>query len=484
MSEQEFDVLIVGAGISGVGMACHLSDKLPGKKVAILERRARMGGTWDLFKYPGIRSDSDMFTFGYNFRPWTETKTLADGESIRQYVVDTAEEYNVNDHVHYNQKVLKCSWSSDSKRWTVTTLNEDSNEEQTRVCKFFVMASGYYNYDKRYTPDFEGIDDFKGQVIHPQQWPEGLDYAGKKVVVIGSGATAITLVPTMAGTAEHVTMLQRSPTYIASMPARDGLLENLKKWLPEKWVWRIARWKNVRLQRYSYLLSMRYPNFMRKVILGGVKKWTKGAADMRHFTPSYNPWDERLCVVPDGDLFKALHKGTASIVTDHIETFTETGIKLKSGESLEADIVVTATGLNLEMLGGVEIEVDGVIRQPNEVMSYKAVLIQDAPNMAAIFGYTNASWTLKVDVAAAFVCRLLEYMDDKGYQAAVPRDYEDNAIANASAMDSLKSGYVKRGGDRIPRQGKKYPWKVLNHYRRDSEILEKKPIDDGILELS
>lgn len=484
MNEQEFDVLIVGAGISGVGMACHLSDKLPGKKVAILERRARMGGTWDLFKYPGIRSDSDMFTFGYKFRPWTDTTTLAAGESIRQYLVDTAEEYDVNDKVHYNQKVLKCSWSSGAKRWTVTTLNDENNEEQTRVTKFLVLASGYYNYDTGYTPDFPGIDQYKGQVVHPQKWPEDLDYSGKKVVVIGSGATAITLVPTMAEKAEHVTMLQRSPTYIASMPARDKLLDLLKKWLPEKWVWLFARWKNVRLQRYSYLLSMRYPQFMRKVILGQVKKMTKDVADMRHFSPSYNPWDERLCVVPDGDLFKALKDGKASVVTDHIEEFTDSGITLKSGESLEADIVVTATGLQLQMLGGIEMEVDGVTREPKEVMSYKAVLVQDTPNMAAIFGYTNASWTLKVDVAAAYVCRLIKHMDDNGYQSAVARDFEDNLLADTSAMDSLRSGYVKRGGDGLPRQGRKYPWKVLNHYQRDSKVLVKKPIEDGILELS
>jgi cation diffusion facilitator CzcD-associated flavoprotein CzcO len=484
MSEQEFDVLIVGAGISGVGTACHLSEKHPNKKVAILERRARMGGTWDLFKYPGIRSDSDMFTFGYKFRPWTDTTTLADGESIRQYMVDTAEEYDVNERVHYNQKVEKCSWSSETKRWTITSLNEETNQEQVRVTKFLVLASGYYDYDEGYTPDFPGVDNYKGQLVHPQQWPEDLDYSDKKVVVIGSGATAITLVPTLARKAKHVTMLQRSPTYIANMPARDKMLESLKKWLPEKWVWLFARWKNVRIQRYSYLMSMRFPNFMRKVILGDVRKMTKDVADMRHFTPSYNPWDERLCVVPDGDLFKSLKKGKAEIVTDHIETFTESGITLKSGETIEADIVVTATGLNLQMLGGVEIEVDGVTRQPREVMSYKAVLIQDAPNLAAIFGYTNASWTLKVDVAAAFVCRLLQYMDDKGYDVAVPRDFEDSAVADKSAMDSLKSGYVKRGGDKLPRQGKKYPWKVLNHYQRDMKILEKKPIEDGILELS
>lgn len=484
MSEQEFDVLIVGAGISGIGMACHLADTLPGKKVAILERRARMGGTWDLFKYPGIRSDSDMFTFGYRFRPWTETTTLADGESIRQYVVDTAEEYKVDDKVEYNQKVLKCSWSSESKRWTVTSLNEETNEEQTRVTKFLVLASGYYNYDNGYTPDYEGVEDYKGQLIHPQKWPEDLDYAGKKVVIIGSGATAVTLLPTMAETAEHVTMLQRSPTYIASLPARDKLLEGLKKWLPEKWVWNFARWKNVRLQRFSYLMSMRYPNFMKKLILSGVAKWTKGVADMSHFTPSYNPWDERLCVVPDGDLFQSLRKGKASVVTDHIETFIETGIQLKSGERLDADIVVSATGLDLQMLGGIDIEIDGVSREPNQVMSYKAVLVQDAPNLAAIFGYTNASWTLKVDIAAAFVCRLIKYMDDKGFEAAVPRDYEDCTLSDVSAMDALKSGYVKRGGDGLPRQGSKYPWKVLNHYRQDMKILEKKPIEDGIIELS
>lgn len=484
MDEQEFDILIVGAGISGVGMACHLSEKLPDKKVAILERRARMGGTWDLFKYPGIRSDSDMFTFGYRFRPWTDTKTLADGESIRQYVVKTAEEYRVNDCVEYNQKVLKCSWSSESKRWTVTSVDESTDEEQTRVAKFLVLASGYYNYDNGFTPDFDGVENYKGQLVHPQKWPEGLDYEDKNIVVVGSGATAITLVPTLAEKAKLVTMLQRSPTYIASLPARDKLLEGLKKWLPEKWVWAFARWKNVHLQRLSFVMSMRYPKLMKKLILSGVKKWTDGVADMRHFTPSYNPWEERLCVIPDGDLFKALRKGTASVVTGHIETFTETGVKLKSGESLDADIVVTATGLELQMLGGIQIEVDGVTRAPKEAMTYKAVLVQDAPNMAAIFGYTNASWTLKVDISAAFVCRLLRYMDDNGYQVATPRDYENSADPDASAMDSLKSGYVKRGGERLPRQGRKHPWKVLNHYRRDMQVLENKPIEDGILELS
>ena len=484
MQTEHFDVLILGAGISGIGAACHLERQCPGKTYAILERRQSVGGTWDLFRYPGIRSDSDMFTFGFNFRPWTEAKVLADGPSIKGYLSETAAQYGVDRHIRFGTKVTHASWSSQEQRWTVTAETGPEGKVLVLSCDFLIGATGYYNYDTPYRPEFPGEKSFKGQIIHPQHWPENLDYAGKRVVVIGSGATAITLVPSMAGKAAHVTMLQRSPTYIMTVPAIDPLSPKLRRFLPEMLVYRITRTRNVGLQRMLYQASRRAPKAVKRLLLAQVKAQLGGKVDMKHFTPSYNPWDERLCVVPNGDLFKALKKGTASIVTDHIETFTAKGIKLKSGEELEADIIITATGLNVQLLGGVQVEVDGERFKPKDHLTYKGVLVEGVPNAAIIIGYTNASWTLKADIASEYICRVLKHMDAKGYGAVVPKSDGDNAVESETVMGGLSSGYIQRAADNLPRQGSKRPWKVVHDYVRDVPVLRYSPIEDGALHFS
>ena len=390
MSNKHVDVLIVGAGLSGIGAACHLTRKAPNRTYAILERRERIGGTWDLFKYPGIRSDSDMFTLGYNFRPWTEPKVLADGNSIRQYVEDTAEEYDVKKHIRFGRKVIKANWSSADNHWAVETTNEKTGEQETFTANFLFSCGGYYNYDEGYKPDFPGEKDFKGQVIHPQHWPENLDYKGKKVVVIGSGATAVTLVPAMAKEGAKVTMLQRSPTYIATVPEVDQISVGMRRFMPEMMVYRLTRARNIGLQRMVFKLSTQRPKLVRRALLAAAKRQLGDDVDMAHFRPHYNPWDERLCAVPNGDLFKTVRNGDAEIVTDHIERFTETGILLKSGKELDADIIITATGLNLQMLGGVKSTIDGKPVEPRESLVYKGMMLRDVPNMALVFGYTNS----------------------------------------------------------------------------------------------
>lgn len=477
----ERDVLIVGAGISGIGMACHLADDCPDQSMAILERREAIGGTWDLFKYPGIRSDSDMFSFGYKFRPWQEPKTLSDGASIRDYLVDTAAEYKIRDKIVFGVSTQRVEWSSETARWTVTTLEEASGKTQTWRCRYLILATGYYRYDAGYMPDFPGMDRYQGHVIHPQRWPEDLDYSGKKVVVIGSGATAITLLPAMAPKTSHITMLQRSPGYIVSLPSVDQISVILKRFLPDDWVFRFARSRNIKIQRWMYAASKKYPKLMRRLLLGQVKRQLKGCVDMRHFTPSYDPWDQRLCVVPNGDLFKVLRSDKADIVTDHIDTFTETGIQLKSGQELAADIVISATGLNMEMMGGVDIVIDGLPHDPSQGLTYKGVLLESVPNLAMIFGYTNASWTLKADIAAGYVCRLIKHMQAKGYDTAIAEDDDAHAV-DSSIMDALDSNYVARASVSLPRQGDKPPWRVLNHYARDREMLVDDPIEDGVIE--
>ncbi len=482
MSQNHFDVLIVGAGLSGIGAACHLSRKCPDQSFAIIERRQRMGGTWDLFRYPGVRSDSDMYTLGYNFRPWTEPKVLADGPSIREYIVDTADEYGVADKIRYGRRMLSGNFDSGSHLWTVETELEETGEKEIFTCRFLLCCTGYYNYDAGYTPDFPGVADFKRQVVHPQHWPDDLDYSGKKVVVIGSGATAVTLVPAMAPQAEHVTMLQRSPTYIATVPERDELSVKLRRYLPEMAVYRLARARNIGFQRFIFKLSRKKPKMVRRALLSAARRQLEGSVDMKHFTPRYNPWDERLCAVPDGDLFKVLRKGQASVVTDQIDTFTENGLRLQSGEELEADIVITATGLDLQLLGGAALTVDGEARKPNDVLVYKGVMLRDVPNMAMVFGYTNASWTLKADIAAEYVCRLLNLMARKGVQQVVPRDRE-GCDTDKSFLD-LQSGYIQRAAGRMPRQGNKAPWKVLSNYLYDLPRLRYGAIEDDTLEFS
>jgi monooxygenase len=482
MSEQ-YDVLIVGAGLSGIGMACHLQMQCPGKRVGILERRNAIGGTWDLFRYPGVRSDSDMFSFGFKFRPWHALKVLADGPAIRQYVTDTAREYGVDKNIQFGVRITRASWSSEQSCWTLTAVDEASGETRSFRCNYLISCTGYYNYDKGYLPDFPGVKNFKGQCIHPQFWPEQLDYRGKRVVVIGSGATAVTLVPAMAPDAAHITMLQRSPSYIFSVPGYDKISEVLNKVLPERWVYGMARWRNITLQRWIYKASLRWPQRMRALLLSGVRKQLGKDFDMRHFTPSYNPWQERLCAVPDADLFKAINSGKASVVTDHIDTFTERGIRLKSGQELEADIVVTATGLQIQVFGGVEMDIDGKQRPISDLLTYKGTLLQDVPNMAWIFGYTNAPWTLKADLSADYVCRLLNHMDRSGATVSIARAPE-GAAEDDNIFGSLQSGYVQRGKGTLPRQGRALPWRVLHNYERDRAMLQDQAIAEAGLEFS
>lgn len=479
--QNEFDVLIIGAGLSGIGMACHLARESPGQRVGIIERRQAIGGTWDLFRYPGIRSDSDMFSFGYAFRPWNELKVLADGPAIRQYVQDTAREYGVDKKIRFGLKTISADFSTANDRWTVVALDEASGTEHRFSARVLISCTGYYNYDKGYLPDFPGVKAFKGRVVHPQHWPEDLDYSGKKVVVIGSGATAVTLVPAMAGKAAKVTMLQRSPSYIFSVPGVDKLSGALGKVLPDPLVYKLARTRNIVLQRWMYRAAKRWPEATRKMLLASVKKQLGDKVDMRHFTPRYMPWDERLCAVPNGDLFRALRQGKAEVVTDHIDTFTETGIRLKSGQTLDADIIVTATGLQIQVFGGVSLRVDGKPCTVNQLMTYKGTLLQDVPNMAWIIGYTNASWTLKADIAAQYLCRLINHMDANGLTRFTARA-PDGEMQDETIMDSLGSGYIQRARDTLPRQGRDKPWRVLHSYADDKPMLLDGPIDDGVLE--
>jgi len=481
MQQEHVDVLIVGAGISGIGAACHLSRECPAKSFAILERREDLGGTWDLFRYPGIRSDSDMMTFGYKFRPWKETRILADGPSIKRYVRETAREYDVHRKIRYGLKVTRASFSSERATWTVEAIREATGETERYTCNFLIGCTGYYNYDTGYRPSLPGEPDYTGRIIHPQHWPEDLDYRGKRVVVIGSGATAITLIPSMADDAEHITMLQRTPSYIMSVPANDSMAESLYRRLPDWLVYRLIRGRNIRLQRFIYNISQRRPKLVRRLL----RKWTRrhvgDQVDPGHFQPDYDPWDQRMCIVPDGDLFKKLRDGEASVVTGEIETFTENGIRLKDGTELEADLVIAATGLELELLGGMQLEVDGEYVDVSKRLTYKGVMLEGVPNAAVMIGYINASWTLKVDIACEYVCRLLNYMGRKGYDRVVPRDREGN-ITDGTIMDKLQAGYVQRAANRLPRQGLKYPWRVLHDYRSDVPKLTRGPIADRHLE--
>jgi monooxygenase len=480
MAQKHFDVLIVGAGISGIGVASHLTMESPNKTFAILERRQAIGGTWDLFRYPGIRSDSDMSTFGYQFRPWTESKVLADGEAIRGYVADTAREYKLLNKIHFGHWVKKANWSSTHKHWQVEVHNNTTNSSEIWTANFLMGCTGYYNYDKGFQPNYPNQENFKGQLIHPQHWPENLDYAGKKVVIVGSGATAITLVPAMAPTAGHVTMLQRSPTYIAAIPSVDFAYDAMKKVLPAKVAYNLTRGRNIRLQNYIFRLSHTSPKVVKNLLLSAVKHQVGKNVDMKHFTPNYNPWDQRLCVVPDGDLFKTIKSGKASVETDHIERFTETGILLKSGKEIEADIVVSATGLNVQILGGIEATIDGKPLKTSEHMMYKGVLLSDVPNASIIVGYINASWTLKVDVAAQYFTRLLNYMDKKGYTVVTPKG-DASQLMDDTVMGSLGAGYIQRAADQLPRQGLNAPWRVSMNYLQDRVELKEASFEDDVL---
>ena len=483
MNVEHVDVLIVGAGLSGIGAAHHLQERCPGKSFVLLEARDTLGGTWDLFRYPGIRSDSDMYTFGYRFRPWLGEKSLADGPSILEYIRETAEEAGIDKKIRYNHKVLRGEWSSETCLWTVDAKRSDTGEDVRFTAGFVYNCSGYYRYDEGYTPDFPGMDDFQGEIIHPQHWPEELDYNGKKVVVIGSGATAVTLIPSMADDTAHITMLQRSPTYVASVPSKDAIAIGLRKVLPEKQAYMLTRWKNIVRSIYIYQMSQRRPEevkaFLRNEI---IKQLPEGYPVDIHFKPRYNPWDQRLCAVPSGDLFKAISAGKASVVTDTIETFTEKGIRLTSGEEIEADIVVTATGFTLQMMGGAELVVDGERVNLNERMTYKSMMLSEVPNSAFTIGYTNSSWTLKADLVSEYVCRLLNHMDEKGYDMLVPRDRDPN-VERAPLMD-FGAGYVQRSIKELPTQGSKFPWRLRMNYIADVVALRLGKLEDGVMEFS
>ena len=456
--EDHLDVLIVGAGLSGIGAAWHLQHRCPERRYALLEAREASGGTWDLFRYPGIRSDSDMYTLGYAFQPWRDPKAIADGPSILAYIRDVAREAGIDRHIRYRHRAIKASWSSERARWTVEVAVGPDGVRRTLTCNFLLMCSGYYDYAQGHEPAFAGIGDYRGRVVHPQRWSDDIDYAGRRVVVIGSGATAVTLVPSMAVTAAHVTMLQRSPTYVVSRPAEDRVANALRRVLPPRLAYALSRWKNVLLGMVFYQLCKRRPDKARALILEGVRQQLGEGFDVeRHFAPRYAPWDQRLCLVPDGDLFHAIRDGRVSVVTDEIERFTATGLRLKSGQELAADLVVTATGLELKLMGGMALEVDGRAVDPAETVTYKGMMLSDVPNLATVSGYTNASWTLKADLVCDYVCRLLNHMRRRGLRQCVAR-LDDPDMPRLPWID-FSSGYIQRSMHLFPRQGDRRPWR-------------------------
>ncbi len=474
---EHLDVLIIGAGISGIGAGCHLTMTAPEQSFAVLEGRDNLGGTWDLFKYPGIRSDSDMYTFGYAFRPWTQGNDIASAASILRYLKETSEAYGVDKKIRYGHRVTKVNWSSPDKRWVVDVAGPDGEFQMS--CKFLLTCTGYYDYDKAYLPKFDGYDDYQGQVVQPQFWPQDLDYKDKTVLVIGSGATAITLVPSMAGETKHITMLQRSPTYVFTRPAADKIANTLRKIFPQKIAYSLARTKNVLLNIFMFHRARTKPEKVREFLSNMAKEELGDSVDVDvHFNPRYNPWDQRLCLIPDSDLFNVLKDGSASIVTDHIERFTKTGVKLKSGGTIDADIIIPATGLNLQFFGGAKTYIDDKEIHAGELINYKGMMFGNVPNMAAVFGYTNASWTLKADLTCGYVARLLNYMDKHSYDIAMPKlsgDIETERLVN------LQSGYFLRALDILPKQGKEMPWRNPENYLKDYKTIRWGKINDGVM---
>jgi monooxygenase len=479
---EHLDVLIVGAGISGISAAWHLQKRCPTKSYAVLESRANLGGTWDLFKYPGIRSDSDMFSLGFRFRPWTSEKAIADGPSILSYLEDTAAEFGIDKHIRYRHKVIAADWSDAENQWTVR-VDRDGEEVDT-TCSFLFACSGYYNYDQGYSPQFPGSEDFGGPILHPQHWPEDLDYQDKKIVVIGSGATAVTLIPALANSgAGHVTMLQRSPSYIGALPDVDTFAARMMRTLPPKPAYMITRWKNILFQSAQYRISRRFPNFMRNTLLTMAKRRLPEGYDVeKHFGPRYKPWDQLLCLAPNGDLFRTIRHGKADVVTDTIDRFTKTGIELNSGDELQTDIIVTATGLNLRLFGGAAILRNGMPVELTETMAYKGMLLSGMPNMAFTIGYTNASWTLKADLVSEFVCRVLNYMDANGYDTVVP-EHPGDAVEERPLMD-FTPGYVLRALDSLPKAGARSPWRLKQNYLLDLRLIRHGRVDDQALRFS
>lgn len=473
------ECVIVGAGISGISAAWHLQQRCPGKSFTILEARADMGGTWDLFKYPGIRSDSDMFTLGFRFKPWTSAKSIADGPSILAYLKEAATENGIDRHMRFNHKVVAADWSDTENRWNLTV--EANGQRTTMSCGFLLACSGYYNYDEGYSPQFPGAEDFAGTIVHPQHWPEDLDYAGKRVVVIGSGATAVTLIPALVNSgAGHVTMLQRTPTYIGALPDVDPVAEKANKYLPAKVAHVINRWKAIIFSTSQYQLSQRFPKYMRKTLLTmAARRLPEGFDVEKHFGPAYKPWDQRLCLAPNGDLFKTIRKGNADVVTDTIERFTEKGIQLTSGEHLDADIIVTATGLNIRFFGGAEVLRNGVPMDLSTSVAFKGMMLSGVPNMVFTFGYTNASWTLKADLTSEYVAKLLNYMDTHGYDTVVPE--EPGEQVERRPFVDLSSGYILRAIDRLPKSGSDAPWRLKQNYLVDLRVIRQGRIDDPAL---
>lgn len=481
---EHVDVLIVGAGLSGIGAAHHVQTAFPRRTYAILEARDAIGGTWDLFRYPGVRSDSDMHTLGYRFRPWNEAKAIADGPAILRYVRQTAAEAGIDRHVRFGHRVERAEWSTVDNRWTVEVSNEREPGAPVRLTAgFLYVCGGYYHYDAGHAPAFPGSSRFRGLIVHPQHWPEDLDYTGRKVVVIGSGATAVTLVPAMADRAEQVTMLQRSPSYILALPAEDVIANRLRRLLGPRRAYFLARWKNVLLGTLIYQLSRRRPAMMRSLIRkAAIRQLPPGYDVDTHFRPRYQPWDQRLCLVPDGDLYRAIRRGRASVVTDRIAEFTETGIRLESGADLEADIIVTATGLRLRALGGIRLAVDGTPVELPKTMAYKGMMLSGVPNFAFTIGYTNASWTLKADLVAEYVVRLLRHMDAHGYTRCVPTN-DDPTVTERPLLD-FQAGYVLRAIHEFPKAGSKQPWHLGMSYAHDLIALRHGPIDDGAMRFS
>lgn len=480
---EHFDVVVIGAGISGIGAGYFLQRDCPSKSFVILEGRDALGGTWDLFRYPGVRSDSDMHTLGYSFKPWTAEKSIADGPSILSYLNETVDEYGLRKKIRFNTLATDASWSSSTATWTISTTNARTGEPSVYTCNYLYMCSGYYSYKEGYTPDFPGIDSFAGIVVHPQKWPENLDYRNKKVVVIGSGATAMTLVPAMAKTASHVTMLQRSPTYVVARPDKDSLSLTLRKFLPEKVAYSVTRWKNTTLQQFVYKRTRTKPEQVKDALLKGVREALGEGYDVdTHFTPSYNPWDQRLCLVPNGDLFESIKSGKASVVTNHIQRIDESGIQLTSGGRVDADIIVTATGLNLVTLGEMSFSVDGTPVDFSQTWSYKGCAYSGVPNLASSFGYINASWTLRADLTSEYVCRLLNHMDRTETQMCTPRLRESDAgMPERPWIDNFSAGYMQRVMHQFPKQGDREPWINPQNYKRDKKMFRDSPIADGVM---
>ncbi len=483
---EHVDVVVVGAGISGIGAGYHLQDQCPNLSYVILDGRDDIGGTWDLFRYPGVRSDSDMHTLGYRFKPWTAAKSIADGPSILAYLRETIEQFGIDQHIRFRHLVQRAEWSSADATWTLEIAKPDTADTITMTCNFLFMCSGYYSYKGGYTPEFAGRERFTGTIVHPQAWPEDLDYTGKRVVVIGSGATAMTLVPAMTDRAAHVTMLQRSPTFVVSRPDQDSIANGLRKALPDALAYRVTRWKNVKLQQFFYKRTRTQPAKVKAQMIGLVRKQIGDVVDVdKHFTPSYNPWDQRLCLVPNADLFTALRSGKASVVTDEIDTFTETGIRLKSGEELAADIIVTATGLNLVTLGEMDFVVDGEPVDFSKTWTYKGLAYSDVPNLVSSFGYINASWTLRADLTCEYVCRLLNHMKATGTVQCTPRlRASDAGMPERPWIDDFTSGYMQRVMHKFPRQGDREPWINPQNYSVDKQMFRKGAIEDGAMQFT